>query len=92
MQMQSSMSLFFSKQKNEVHKRKTFFCIFKKQRHAMHLRLNPSLHAYKTITCSFLLFLYKRERETTYKLMHVDNKTKVNVILLYTPQKNPRFP
>ena len=59
MQKQTPTSLFFWKLKDESHERKTYSYIFKKQRDALNLRLNPNLHAYKSTTHSFLLFLYE---------------------------------
>ena len=92
LQKQTPTSLFFSKLKIKSHERKTSFYTFKKQRHAMHLRLNPNLHAYKATTYSFYFFFMNAKENTTYKLMHASNTNKVNRLMLYTPQTGSRIP
>ena len=92
MQKQTPTSLLVSKVQIESHERKTSFYIFKKQRHAMHLRLNPNLHAYKATSYSFYFFFMNEKEKTSFQLMHASNTNKVNRLLLYTPQKGPRLP
>ena len=92
MQMKTSTSLSFSKLKNEGHERKNSFYIFKKQRHAMHLRLNHTIHAYKATTCSFLPFLYKCKRKKNCQEVHADNVNKAQGVMVYNHQTEPRIP